>query len=361
MNETQSNSAAQHPAGGFDPEKAARLRSQTLDKFQAKGRTVERYLCAWLLICLAFAAIVLWMFFKSSNVQSWILFGVLFLVMFESTVLLKLWYWVVNSKLATLREIKLLRMDLAVQKGSMDALEELARTEPPGVLAWVLSRLERVIWRTAIIFLASLIAVIIATSGNLCYLFTASRADEVRTSITLNADGAGDERTEWEMQNRSLATLTEFPLYNGGSVTETKMIPATESPYTDGFGRKLAVRREPAGPNHRDVIQFVEPVPPFARFTLKFSVLSPWQTHATREGDVWTLKETLGPSSLRRHYSYTIALPPAVEIVAADPEPGSQEVRDGNRILHFEAESGAGQKWSYAVKYRFLVSSVPPR
>lgn len=143
MNETPSNPI------GFDPARAGRLRSQALDTFQARGRKVTRYYYVWLLICLALACLYMRSFFASRDVKSWILNAVLFLVMFESTVLIKIWYWVVNSRLALLRETKLLRMDLALQKGAMDAVEEMARVESPFEPLGV-SKRERRMWRAGV-------------------------------------------------------------------------------------------------------------------------------------------------------------------------------------------------------------------
>jgi uncharacterized protein DUF6768 len=349
MNETSSNPTT------FNPDKAARLRSQAIDAFQARGRSLARTMFAWLLVCLIFAVIEIWLFFKTTDVHSWILFAVLFLVMFESSVLIKLWYWVVNSKLGILREVKLLRMDLAAQRGSMDALEELARGELPSARMPDLSLRERMIWKTATILVATAMAVIIATSfGNAPYILTALSTSELRGRIALNADGTANGRMEWEMQNRSFSPLAEFPLSNGGSVSEITIIPAADSPYTDGFGRKLAVRREPAGVNHQDVIHFAEPVSPFARFTL----VCPWPGPvATHEGDVWTVKESLGPSTPRVRYDHTLVLPSGAEVVSAEPAPKERRVQDGLTVLHFVAEPKAGQQWSYVVKYRLAGSS----
>jgi len=305
MNETQPKSAA-----GFDPQRASQLRAQALDRFQAQARKLSRHAFVWLLICMVFACFTMLLFTSSTDVKSWIFYAVLFLVMIESTIL-KLWYWVVSSKLAVLRQVKLLRMDLALQRGATETLEELAAFESP-LQPMGLSKWERRIWRAAVMALAIVLGVVVATSqGNLRFLLPALSVSSLRNTVTLNADGSAQQQLEWEMQNRSLAPLTEFPLSNGGSVSQTTLIPASDSPYSDALGRKLAVRREPAGPNHRDMIQFVEPVRPFARFTLKSSSLGPWHTRATRDGDVWTVGATLGPSSSKVRYAQTIVLPPA--------------------------------------------------
>jgi hypothetical protein len=350
MNETQSNSAGRQPAGGFDPERASRLRAQALETFQGQSRKITRYLYVWLLICLAFACLAMVLFAASTDVKSCILYGVLFLVMIESTILIKLWYWVVNTKLAVLRQVKLLRMDLALQKGSMEALEELAALESPVQPAGI-SKWERWGWRVVTIVFALVMGAAIASSqGNLRFVASALSVNDFRNTLDLAADGSARQQIEWEMQNRSLAPLSEFPLSNGGSVAQTTLIPAAESPYADGLDRKLALRREPAGPNHRDVIQFVEPVAPFARFTLKSSW--PWQARATREGDVWTLTDTLGPSSVRVRYVQTVLLPPGAEVVSVNP-PATEQRDQGERVLlRMESKPGAGQQWKWTVQYR---------
>jgi hypothetical protein len=352
MSETQTNSAGRPSAAGFDPEKAAQMRAQALDMFQGQARKISRYMLVWLLICMAFACVTMLLFMVSTDVKSWILYGVLFLVMIESTILIKLWYWVVNSKLAVLRQVKLLRMDLALQKGSTETLEELAALDSP-LRPMGLSKWEHRIWRAAVTALAVVLGVIIATSqGNLRFLLSALSINDFRNTVTLNADGSAQEQIEWEMQNWSLAPLTEFPLSNGGSVSQTTLIPAGDSPYSDGMGRKLAVRREPAGPNHRDLIQFVEAVPPFGRFILKSSSPSPWHTRATREGEVWTAQETLGPSSVRIRYVQTVVLPPGAMVVSVDPPPEDQKNEEGRVVLHLQSKPIAGQRWNWTVKYR---------
>ena len=155
MNDTSNNPNALH-AAGFDPEKAARLRAQALDTFQAKNRLILRMTWAYLLLCLWLAYACIRLFFASTDTQSWILYGVLFLVMIEGTILIRLWYWIANTKLANLREIKLLRMDLALQKGSMETLEEVARVESP-VRAYGVSKAEHYAWRAATLIAALLI------------------------------------------------------------------------------------------------------------------------------------------------------------------------------------------------------------
>ena len=158
MNQTQDNSAGQRPAVGFDPEKAERLRSQILDAFQSKNRKIGRITAAYLLVLIFMAWLCIHLFFTSNDVQFWILYAVLFLVMFESTILIKLWYLVVTSQLGILREIKVLRMDMGLQKGSMEVLEEVARVESP-VRSVEVSKWEKYIWRTAIILVSVLLGV----------------------------------------------------------------------------------------------------------------------------------------------------------------------------------------------------------
>lgn len=157
MNNMSLNPTETDSTGKFDSDRAAQLRSQILDAFQSRNRKIGRITAAYLLVLIFMAWLCLHLFFNTSNnVQLWILYAVLFLVMFEGTILIKLWYWVVTSQLGILREIKVLRMDMGLQKGSMEVLEEVARMESP-VRSGEVSKWERYIWRTAILLVSTLL------------------------------------------------------------------------------------------------------------------------------------------------------------------------------------------------------------
>ena len=347
MNEQPSNPSEFRSAGSFDAEKAARLRAQAQDAFLAKNRKIVRMTWGYLLFCTVLAWLCVRNFFATGDVQSWILYGVLFLVIIEGTILMRLWYWVVNSKLAILREVKLLRMDLALHRGLLETLEDVARVESPwlhhGITKW-----ESYAWRAAIIAVAVLIGAEIAKFSE--RHFSASGQMRSDRTATLTADGTAQVETTYELANSTSRTLKEFTIYSGGAITNTQWIPAAESSWMDGQQWKLAVRREPDpnGANHRDAIQLREPVPPGQRFTLKGACTMA----ARRENGMWVFKLDQNWGYRRNWYRDTVVLPAGAGFLSSEPAPVSQEQRDSTTVLRFEGERDSGEKWAYVVKYR---------
>lgn len=108
--------------GDFDVTKGEKLRKEIVQMWCDKN--------------LLRAKIVFWIFFllsggmmiggyvglrsagSTKEMLSWVIF---FMIGFNSTILMKLWYWVVDNKLNVLKEIKQLELQIA----------ELASKEPP--------------------------------------------------------------------------------------------------------------------------------------------------------------------------------------------------------------------------------------
>jgi len=108
--------------GDFDVTKGEKLRKEIVQMWCDKN--------------LLRAKIVFWIFFllsggmmiggyiglrsagSTKEMLSWVIF---FMIGFNSTILMKLWYWVVDNKLNVLKEIKQLELQIA----------ELAGREPP--------------------------------------------------------------------------------------------------------------------------------------------------------------------------------------------------------------------------------------
>ncbi|HOW63902.1 MAG TPA: hypothetical protein P5186_00745 [Candidatus Paceibacterota bacterium] len=347
MNESTFNSSEARPAGSFDAERAARLRTQAQDAFLARYRKIERITWIYLLGCLLVAWGCVRQFLAADDVRSWIVWSVLFILAFETTVLMKLWYWVVNTKLAVLREIKLLRLDLALQRGAAEVLDDIARVESPAK-APGLSKGERYAWLGGLILVSLVCGIGVGRQVDRHYRAAGQMTAE--RVITVAADGAARVEATYELANTTSRALKDFTIYSGGAIINTQSIPAEASPWTDGQGRKLAVRREPdpRGPNRRDVIQLLDPVPPGQRFKLS----NIFAVSARRENGDWVLALDQNWGYRRNFYRDTLVLPPGAELVSAEPAPGSQEQRNGQTVLRFEAERGRGEKWICTVKYR---------
>jgi len=180
--------------------------------------------------------------------------------------------------------------------------------------------------------------------GDFRYLkFLERRGPAFQNVITLQADGNGQSAACWTYQNMNLAMLREVPLYSGPAVAHTEFISASESPYRDSLGRTLAIRREPAGVNRRDVIQLIDPVPVAGKAEIHWTA----KVQAVHEGDVWVYK--VGPGN---SHDTTVELPPGAELVSVEPAETSRRLVGDRLALEFKVCTPPEKLVSYRVKYR---------
>jgi hypothetical protein len=332
-------------AANFNGDRAAQMRAQVVDFFRARSRKIERRLCVWLVLILAAACKITSLFFAATETQTMIWMAVLLLVMIESTILMKLWYWIVSTRLGTQRELRLLRLDLALRNDTLDTTELASvesPTKPQGLSKW-----ERAAWKVAILILGIGVGL-----GGFRFLNFFSKTPPVfQNVIRLDANGVGQDAVRWTRQNKTVGPMKEVPLYDGGAISGTEFIPASDSPYRDSQGRSLAIRREPAGQNHRNVIQLISPVPPADMADIFWTR----EVKAHREDDLWVL--TLGPGN---SYHTTLELPPGAELVSVEPRENSRKMEDGRLSLTFIASTPPDKLVSYTIKYRLPQATSAP-
>ncbi|MCX5769160.1 MAG: hypothetical protein NTZ09_02625 [Candidatus Hydrogenedentes bacterium] len=107
-------------APGEDADAAAREKLQ--EEFSRKHRLTMWIMWGFLAFEGAMMVALMLAFVIESNTKTLIALAALFIVSFEVTVLMKLWYWVVHTRLLLVREVKEMRLELA---------DLAARTSPP--------------------------------------------------------------------------------------------------------------------------------------------------------------------------------------------------------------------------------------
>ena len=111
--------------GVFDANKSETLRKEMtqmiFQKFESDMSTVK--VVFWIFLVISAAMMVGGMLFinHEKGTRGMIFAAVVTMIGYNSTVLMKLWYWVVSTKLNILKEIKQLQLQIA----------ELAGEEPP--------------------------------------------------------------------------------------------------------------------------------------------------------------------------------------------------------------------------------------
>lgn len=98
-------------APGENPDDAAR---EKLHHEFSRKRNIAMWI-TWGFLAFEGAMMVALMlvFVLESNTKTLIALAALFIVSFEGTILVKLWYWVVHTRLLLVREVKEMRLELA--------------------------------------------------------------------------------------------------------------------------------------------------------------------------------------------------------------------------------------------------------
>jgi hypothetical protein len=104
--------------GDFDVAKSERLRKETVQMWRDMNLRKAKIIF-WIYFLLSIGMMVggyigLRLATDTKGMLSWVIF---FMIGFNSTILMKLWYWVVDTKFKVLEEIKQLQLQIAEQAG----------------------------------------------------------------------------------------------------------------------------------------------------------------------------------------------------------------------------------------------------
>jgi hypothetical protein len=326
--------------GSFDPEKAGGLKTKAVGAFNSRMRKVERY--SWcflaLFVCVGLFAYLRFQSPSTTSTKALIGYAVLMLIAYESTVLVKLWYWVVNGKLSVLKEIKQLRLEIP-SAADRDALWRDWGVERR---AGALPRWERIAWLVGI-----LVVVLFAVEYVTPAVYRALVGDERRPAlshegyVTLAPDGSGTTVTKTFDVNRGPIPLTSgpFDMPSGSTIR-----------WIDDRGRELPFTVSTEDGRSRYTVSFIDPVMPGQRFTYKRVTENP--ALAQEKDGLWTYRADWGFGPQRYEYTEIVVLPQGAELVSARPEPARQHVWDHKPVLRFQARCREGEHFRYTVQYR---------
>ncbi len=342
MSQPQDNLAkALAQNGSFDPQRATELKQKAVAALNAKMRRVERVFwvvflfCVWVL-CSAFTALL-----GSSSTRDLIFCAVLILVMYESTVLMKLWYWTMNNKISVLKEIKQLRLETFLAAPAEAPMWGRGFEEP----ARSLPRWERVAWWIALI--AILLWELPVYVGSVSIgpdLLARPPQKQTLTSegcVTLASDGSG-----------SVVTRMSF-VHQGFSPTRSITFPAPRSAvvsFLDTRGAEMPFTTTPQNGELRYDVTLPHPVDSGSRFSYTRVLESP--ECATRDGDVWTCSNNYRYGYATSEFAETVVLPEGAQIVSAEPWPVAAFTLNNKPTLRFETTRGRSEPFKYTVRYR---------
>lgn len=94
----------------------AALNRRVVETFARKQKGFFQLMTIYLVVMTLVMLVLFAMYQSTTDLKQCLLLGIVILIMFEGTVLMKLWYWTMHGKIATVREIKLLQLAIAELK-----------------------------------------------------------------------------------------------------------------------------------------------------------------------------------------------------------------------------------------------------
>lgn len=97
----------------YDPARAERVKNEVARMYERKLRNWSYLTWAYLAIGVVGMMIAIDIYILTSNLKLLIACAAMFLLCYEGTVLMKLWYWQMDTKLGILKELADLRLQMA--------------------------------------------------------------------------------------------------------------------------------------------------------------------------------------------------------------------------------------------------------
>ncbi len=316
----------------FRSKHAESLREASSAQFSGRYRWAERVYWLFAIACVVTGVSAINSFARSDDTKSLIGCAVVMLVVYESTVLLKLWFAIANMKMSVLKDVKLVRLEmarLASAVGVKDPAEPPVEYEPMRGAA----PLERRLW------LAACVVVAIAVSSWYSHGFEFGggqlSADSV---VTLAADGSATSVTDITQTYHHRPQTFPFHLPKECKVR-----------WIDPQGQEMSHKVSSAGIHNRYDVTVSENA--VVDGTMKHTRITETPEAATFENGIWTYKSDILYSVRQNRLTITVNLPPGANVVSVEPKPTVELEQKGHTTIRFQASRGMNEKFAYTIRY----------
>ena len=164
--------------GTFDSEKAGRFAADGVLQLHRQLKKNDRFLAITTLMCVALLAFCIEKLIFASSTKAIVGFGVTLLYVLVFTVLIKLWYWIVNTRITLQKDLKLWQLQTVTAQPCRGGCES-CHPWTPGTAR--LSRRERAAWVVA--------DVIVALAAGLYVAFYTGLTQSVNEFVSLKPNG----------------------------------------------------------------------------------------------------------------------------------------------------------------------------
>lgn len=116
----------------FDAGRSDAMRKEVLRMYDEKLKRVKWLTWGSLILDAIVIIVLVNLYGVMSDVKALIAIAVLALAAYESTILMKLWYWTMNVKMSTLKEMKELQLQIAELSQRIPPAQNASETTPSG-------------------------------------------------------------------------------------------------------------------------------------------------------------------------------------------------------------------------------------
>ncbi len=330
-------------------EENARLRSQreqslrevASTEYSGRLRSAERIYWMYALVCVALGVSAINFFARSFDIKTLIGSAVVILVLYETTVLMKLWFATATMKMSVLKDMKLLRLEvarLATAVGVEKPSEPPVKYQPMrGV-----SRRERCFWLAACLIVAIAVSSWTAQAWHL----GGGGDSSSDTLVTLAADGSAEKQTETVLPYSSYYRPSGFSLYAPKDCNVRLLDP---------MGQQLPIEVAETDTQHRHDVTFTDSV--FVDGKMRYTQIIEIPQAAHLKDGVWTYHEGLRHAGSNKEFSIKILLPSGAKLLSADPTADVEVDADGRTRLRFQGTTIDDKQYIFTIRYELPSTS----
>lgn len=315
----------------FDAGRAARIEQKALRRFNFTMASVSRYSFLWQTGLVLLAIFFFDAAFESNSPLQKLTFGMAFIVVIIQLVMLKLWFWIMNTKITLLHELKQIRSvvepaDAAPDEGAAVDMAFLGHDRRRMYL-WLLT-----------LFVVGI--PLVFPAKHFAYLMAAPNACLLNT-LALNPDGSSHHECTLTYVNESAVPVMKTEISNSIPETNFKAFGMT--------GNELSFSRRQEKWGLWTLISLDRPAFPgdwvYARTVADNP---PW---LTPENGLWHVYLNPNWCAYKTRHEMEIVLPEGAKVLSASPTPIVSE-RHNRKVLKFTATRPGSKSLHIDLTYR---------
>jgi len=322
-------------------EREESLREVASTEYSGRLRFAERIYWVYALATVVMGVSAIDFFVRSFDIKTLIGSAVVMLVLYETTVLMKLWFVTAAMKMSVLKEMKLLRLEvarLATAVGVERPSEPPVKYEPMQGA----SPLERRLW------IAACMIVAIATSSWTAHAWHLAGGGDFSsdTLVTLAADGSAEKQTKTVKPYSSYYRPSGFSLYAPKDWNIRLLDPT---------GQEMPIEVAVTDRQNRHDVTFTDGV--FVDGKMRYTQISRIPKAADLKDGVWTYQEGIQHVGSKKEFNITILPPTGAKLLSAEPTPDTEVDEDGRTHLRFQGTASDNKKFRFTIRYELPSTS----